>query len=115
MGQPIVGSNINDDDTRGQQLHRYNDYPNLKVDFSEGTCISILLKRPSSNKGPIFQGKTFAATTILYDDLSHARDSTSSMRSSIGHVSFSVSSSTNFSLARQLDTHIQRKLSGRKA
>ncbi|XP_041014218.1 uncharacterized protein LOC121257323 [Juglans microcarpa x Juglans regia] len=115
VGQPTVGYSITGDDTVGQQLHRYNDYPNLKVDFSEGTGISILLKRPSSSKGPVFQGRTFAATTILYDDRSHARDSASSMRSSIGQGSFSASSSTDFSLARQLETHIQRQSSGRKA
>lgn len=115
MAQPTVRHSITDDDPGGQQLHHVNGYSNLKVDFSEGTGISVLLKRSSSSKGPVVQGRTFTATTIPYDDLSHARESVSSMRSSTGHGSFSASSSIDFSLARQTDTRVQRQLSGRKS
>jgi hypothetical protein len=115
MGQPTFHHSITDDDPGGQQLHHFSDYPNLKVDFSEGTGISVLLKRSSSSKGPVVQGRTFTATTIPYDDLSHARGSANSMRSSTGHGSFSASSSVDFSLARQTDTRVQRQLSGRKS
>ncbi|KAF5449395.1 hypothetical protein F2P56_029845 [Juglans regia] len=113
--QPTVGYRITDNEIGGRQLHHYNEYPNLKVDFSEGTGISILLKKSSSNKGPVFQGRTFTAATIPYDDLSLARDSVSSMRSSIGHGSFSASSSIDFSLARQTESRVQRQLSSRKS
>uniref|UniRef100_A0A2N9FRX3 Uncharacterized protein n=1 Tax=Fagus sylvatica TaxID=28930 RepID=A0A2N9FRX3_FAGSY len=115
MGQPIVGYGVTDDDTGGQLLHRFNNYPKLKVDFSEGTGISILLKRSSSIKGPVIQGRTFTASTIPYDDLSYSRDSVNSMRSSIGHSSFSASSSIDFSSARQTEARVQRQLSSRKS
>lgn len=114
MGQPTVGYSITDHDTGGQQLHHFNDYPSLKVDFSEGAGISVLLKRSSSSKGPVVQGRTFTASTIPYDDLSYARDRANSMRSSFGHGSFSASSSVDFSSARQTETRVQRQFSGRK-
>ncbi|XP_075658380.1 uncharacterized protein LOC142628210 [Castanea sativa] len=114
MGQSIVDYSMTDDGTGGQQLHHFNDYPNLEVDFSEGTGISILLKRSSSSKGPVIRGRTFTASTIPYDDLSYARDSANSMRSSIGHSSFSASSSIDFSSSRQTETRVQRQLSSRK-
>ncbi|KAF3944810.1 hypothetical protein ACB098_03G125500 [Castanea mollissima] len=115
MGQSIVDYSMTDDGTGGQQLHHFNDYPNLEVDFSEGTGISILLKRSSSSKGPVIRGRTFTASTIPYDDLSYARDSANSMRSSIGHSSFSASSSIDFSSSRQTETRVQRQLSSRKS
>lgn len=115
MGQPIVGSSITERGIGGQQSRHFNDSPDLKVDFSEGTGISILLKRSSSTKGPVFQGRTFTASMIHYDDRSHAGDSGSSMRSSTGHGSFSASSSIDFSLARQMGTRIQRQSSGSKS
>lgn len=98
----------------GQKSHHSTDYPNLKVDISEGAGISVLLKRTSSSKGPVVRGMTFSAASIPYDDLSYAKDSTSSMRSSIGHGSFSASSSVDFS-ARQTDGRVQRQLSGKKS
>lgn len=115
MGQSIVDYSMTDDGTGGQQLHHFNDYPNLEVDFSEGTGISILLKKSSSSKGPVIRGRTFTASTIPYDDLSYARDSANSMRSSIGHSSFSASSSIDFSSSRQTETRVQRQLSSRKS
>ncbi|KAF7813629.1 flocculation protein FLO11 [Senna tora] len=96
----------------GQQLHHYS--PNLKMDLSEGTGISVLLKRSSSIKGPVVQGRTFTATTISYDDISLARGSVSSIRSSTGHGSYSASSSIDFSPVKKMDFSVQRQLSGRK-
>ncbi|KAL2991314.1 hypothetical protein AAZX31_11G252900 [Glycine max] len=97
----------------GDQHHR-SDRPNLNMDPMEGTGISVLLKRSSSNKGPVVQGRTFTATTISYDDLSLARDSVSSFRSSTRPGSYSASSSIDLSSSRQTEFRVQRQLSGRK-
>ncbi|KAG4376991.1 hypothetical protein AAZX31_18G008900 [Glycine max] len=94
--------------------HHHNDLPNLNMDPMEGTGISVLLKRSSSNKGPVVQGRTFTATTISYDDLSLARDSVSSFRSSTRPGSYSASSSIDLSSSRQTEFRVQRQLSGRK-
>ncbi|KAL3649863.1 hypothetical protein CASFOL_006266 [Castilleja foliolosa] len=81
---------------------------NTTVDVSEGTGISLLLKRSSSGKGHIVQNRSFTASNISYEDFSYTRDSVNSMRSSIGHSSASVSSSFD------LGTRIHRQSSGRK-
>ncbi|KAL0357796.1 UNVERIFIED_CONTAM: hypothetical protein Scaly_1465300 [Sesamum calycinum] len=44
---------------------------NSKVDVSEGTGISLLLKRSSSGRGHIVQSRSFTASNISYDDLSY--------------------------------------------
>lgn len=113
-GQSAIGHGLPNDDAGGKKSHHSTDYPNLKVDLSEGAGISVLLKRTSSSKGPVVRGRTFSAASIPYDDLSYAKDATSSMRSSIGHGSFSTSSSVDFS-ARQMDIRVQRQLSGKKS
>ncbi|KAL0364292.1 UNVERIFIED_CONTAM: hypothetical protein Sangu_0526800 [Sesamum angustifolium] len=41
---------------------------NSKVDVSEGTGISLLLKRSSSGRGHIVQSRSFTASNISYDD-----------------------------------------------
>ncbi|GFP95559.1 hypothetical protein PHJA_001700200 [Phtheirospermum japonicum] len=82
---------------------------NIAVDVSEGTGISLLLKRSSSGKGHIVQSRSFTASNISYEDFSYTRDSVNSMRSSIGHSSASVSSSFD------LGTRIHRQSSGRKS
>ncbi|XP_027341269.1 uncharacterized protein LOC113854471 [Abrus precatorius] len=97
-----------------QQLYLSNDRSNLKADLLEGAGISVLLKRSSSSKGPVVQGRTFTATTISYDDLSFARNSVNSIRSSTGRSSYSTSSSVDFSSARHSDFRVQRQSSGRK-
>ncbi|KAI9080876.1 hypothetical protein K1719_037185 [Acacia pycnantha] len=94
-----------------QQLSHHNDRPNSKMDLMGGTGISVLLKRSSSSKGPVVQGRTFTATTISYDDISLARGSVNSFRSSTGHGSYSASSSIDYSPAKKMDS---RQLSGRK-
>ncbi|KAK7280895.1 hypothetical protein RIF29_08456 [Crotalaria pallida] len=91
-----------------------SDPPNLNVNLMEGIGISALLKRSSSNKGPIIQGRSFTATTISYDDLSLARDSVNSTRSSTRHDSYSASSSVDFNSVRQSEFRVQRQFSGRK-
>lgn len=114
MGQSAVGGNQPNTESGFQQPLQHNDYQTLRFDSSEGAGISILLKRSSSSKGPVVQGRTFTASTISYDDLSFARDSMSSLRSSIGHSSFSASSSADFSSSRQIEARMQRQLSSRK-
>ncbi|KAL5760105.1 hypothetical protein ACOSQ2_018943 [Xanthoceras sorbifolium] len=115
MEQPTVGYNVPDRDNGSQQLEHSNDYLDTKADTSEGAGISLLLKRSSSSKGPVIQGRTFTATSIPYEDLSYTRDSSNNLRSSIGHGSASASSSIDFSSSRQTETRVQRQLSGRKS
>ncbi|RDX68299.1 hypothetical protein CR513_52725, partial [Mucuna pruriens] len=103
-----------DNHSGNQQLYLSKDRSNLKVDLLEGTGISVLLKRSSSSKGPVIQGRTFTATTLSYDDLSFARNSINSIRSSTGRSSYSTSSSVDFSSARHSDFRVQRQSSGRK-
>ncbi|KAL5175237.1 hypothetical protein HKD37_08G021491 [Glycine soja] len=103
-----------DNHSSGQQLYLSNDSSNLKVDLLEGTGISVLLKRSSSSKGHVIQGRTFTATTLSYDDLSFARSSINSIRSSTGRSSYSTTSSADFSSARHSDFRVQRQSSGRK-
>jgi len=93
--------------------HHSSDRPNLNVGPTEGTGISLLLKRTSNNKGPVVQSRSFTATTISYDDLSLARDSVSSFRST-RPGSYSASSSIDLGSTRQTDFRVQRQLSGRK-
>lgn len=111
MGQLALRHGLPEPDTGDQRLHHFNG----KDDISEGAGISLLLRRTSSIKGPVVQGRTFTATSIPYDDLSYTRDSAKSKRSSIGHGSFSASSSFDFSSARSTESRVQRQLSGRKS
>ncbi|KAJ6721609.1 GASTRIC MUCIN-LIKE PROTEIN [Salix viminalis] len=115
IGQPPAGHSLPSGDAGDQQLPRSNNYPSLKAGVSEGAGISVLLKRSSSSKGPVVQSRTLIASTIAYDDLSYTRDSANSLRSSIGHGSTSASSSIDFSTSRQVETRVQRQLSGRKS
>ncbi|CAL0320398.1 unnamed protein product [Lupinus luteus] len=114
MNQSGVNYEKPNNDFGYQKLYCYSDPPNLNVNLMEGTGISVLLKRSSSNKGPILQGRNFTATTISYDDLSLARDGVNSTRSSTRHGSYSASSSVDLSSVRQTEIHVQRQLSGRK-
>ncbi|XP_042479549.1 uncharacterized protein LOC122060508 [Macadamia integrifolia] len=106
---PTVGSIQSNCDSVDQRFH-----PSLKVDVSEGAGISVLLKRSSSSKWPVVQGRTFATMTIHCDDPSYARDSINSVRSSSGLGSASASSSVDWSSSRQTEVRVQRQLSGRK-
>ncbi|XP_044493417.1 uncharacterized protein LOC123216864 isoform X2 [Mangifera indica] len=115
IDQPTIGHDLPGKDNGGQQLQHFRDYLDCKVDSSEGAGISLLLKRSSSSKGPVLQGRTFTATTIPYEDLSYTRNSANSFRSSIGHGSASASSSADFSSSRQTESRVQRQLSGRKS
>ncbi|KAL7171684.1 hypothetical protein ACSBR2_036356 [Camellia fascicularis] len=115
IGQPTVGYNPSNGDTGAQRIRHSKHYPTLKLDLSEGAGISILLKRSSSVKGPVVQGRTFTASSISYDDLSYVRDGAQSMRSSLGQGSASASSSVDLGSARQTETRVQRQLSGKKS
>ncbi|XP_027336443.1 serine/arginine repetitive matrix protein 2-like [Abrus precatorius] len=103
-----------DNEFGDQHLYPCSNRPNLNMDSMEGTGISVLLERSSSNKGSVVQGRTFTATIISYDDLSLARGSVNSFRSSTRPGSYAASSSTDFSSTRQTDFRVQRQLSGRK-
>jgi len=114
-GQPPAGYSLHGGDAGDHQLPHSNNYPSLKAGVSEGAGISVLLKKSSSSKGPVVQGRTLVASTITYDDLSYPRDSANSLRSSIGYGSTSASSSIDFSSGRHAETRVQRQLSGRKS
>ncbi|KAJ7950716.1 Proline-rich family protein [Quillaja saponaria] len=114
MGQPTLDYTVPNNEAEGQQFYHSNDRSNLNVDISEGTGISVLLKRSSSIKEPVIRGRPFTASTVPYGDLSFARDSANSMRGSSGHRSFSPSSSVDFSSSRQTEIHVQRQFSGSK-
>ncbi|XVF43772.1 hypothetical protein PTKIN_Ptkin02bG0067100 [Pterospermum kingtungense] len=113
MDQLTPGYALPDRDTGDQRLNYSDEHSGLRVNASEVAGISVLLKRSSSSKGPVFLGRTFA--TIPYEDLSYARNSSNSFRSSVGHGSISTSSSVDFSSSRQTDMRMQRQLSGRKS
>ncbi|CAI0426127.1 unnamed protein product [Linum tenue] len=104
--EPTLGRSVSDIVTGSQQLSNCN----------EGAGISVVLKKSSSSKGPVFQGRSFTASTLSYDDVSFTRDSANSLRSSFGHASTSGSSSLDLSSsARQMETtRVQRQLSGKK-
>ncbi|KAK9750954.1 hypothetical protein RND81_02G232200 [Saponaria officinalis] len=85
----------------------------IKVDISEGAGISVLLNRSSSVKGPIAHGRTVNSSAISFEDLSYARDLNSSVRSSVGHGSFSASSSVDLTSARHGEMFVRRQLSGK--
>lgn len=80
--QPAKCHNSSDGDKMVSNTQHINEIPNLKLDVSEGTGISILLKRSSSVKGPLVQSRSFTASSISFDDLSYVRDFPASMRSS---------------------------------
>lgn len=86
-----------------------------EADVSEGTGISLLLKKSSSSKGYIVQSRSFTASNICYDDFSYVRDSVNSMRSSGGYSNASVSSSIDLGSSRQTEARIHRQSSGRRS
>lgn len=103
-----------DGDSSQQSLQSGN-YSNSKVDVSDGTGISLVLKRPISNRGRLVQSRSFTASNTSYEDFSYVRDSLTSMRSSIGRSSASVSSSVDLGSSRQTEARIQRQSSGQKS
>ncbi|KAK6930863.1 hypothetical protein RJ641_002656 [Dillenia turbinata] len=116
LGQTTVAYSIADSDAEGQQLRHVNESPNVKVDVSETAGIPVLLlRRSSSGRGPVVQGRSFSASTIPYDELSYMRTSTNSMRSSAGYGSASASSSVDWTSSRHTDTRVQRQLTGKRS
>ncbi|XP_042505176.1 uncharacterized protein LOC122081877 isoform X2 [Macadamia integrifolia] len=112
--QPTFGSIHSEYDNVDQQFQHSNGHPSLKIDVSEGTGISVLLKRSSRSKWPIVQARSLTATNIPCDDPSYARDSMDSMRSSGRLGSASASSSVDWTSSRQTEIRVLRQLSGRK-
>lgn len=94
-----------------QQSMQSGNYTNSKLDGSEGTGISLVLKRSISGKGHLVQSRSFTASNTSYEDFSYVRDSLNSLRSSIGRSSASVSSSVDLGSSRQTETRIHRQLS----
>ncbi|OWM89739.1 hypothetical protein CDL15_Pgr024487 [Punica granatum] len=114
--EPTGGRSPPGGGTGSQESEHFYDHPNTKITTAEGAGISVLLKRSSSTKGLVVQGRACTAVTILpYDDLSYARETTTSIRSSIGHGSFSSSSSIDPSSSRQTETRMQRQFSGKRS
>ncbi|XVE74824.1 hypothetical protein DITRI_Ditri12bG0049300 [Diplodiscus trichospermus] len=113
MDKSTFGHSLPDTDAGDQQLQYSEEHSGSRVKALEVAGISVLLKGSNSSKGHVVLGRTFAA--IPYEDLSYARDSSNSFRSSIGPGSISASSSVDFSSSRQTDTRVQRQLSGRKS
>ncbi|KAE8705490.1 hypothetical protein F3Y22_tig00110429pilonHSYRG01425 [Hibiscus syriacus] len=111
MAESTVFCSIPEMDTGGQQLNYSDENSCLKVNTSEVVGISVLLKRSGSSKGPVVLGRTFSI--LPSEDLSYARDSSNSFRSSVGHGSVSASSSVELGSCRQTDTRVQ--LNGRKS
>ncbi|XP_042053451.1 uncharacterized protein LOC121798485 [Salvia splendens] len=102
-------------DCGNQQLHQSGICSTSEADVSEGTGISLLLKKSSSSKGHLFQSRSFTASNICYDDFSYVRDSVNSMRSSGGYSNTSVSSSIDLGSSRQSEARIHRQSSGRRS
>ncbi|XP_056686278.1 uncharacterized protein [Spinacia oleracea] len=98
-----------------QEMQNCSEKTNRNMNVAEGAGISLLLlNRSSSYKGPLIHGRTINSSAISYDDLSYARDLTSSMRSSIGHGSFSATSSMD--LTSGTGRHVvQRQFSGKRS
>ncbi|XP_052186392.1 flocculation protein FLO11-like isoform X2 [Diospyros lotus] len=115
IDQPTLSYNPSHGDAAAHQSRHSSQYQNSKLDVSDGTGISVVLKRSSSSKGPVVQSRSFSATNIPYNDPSYVRDGATSMRSSLGQGSSSTSSSLDFGSVRQMETRMQRQLSGRKS
>ncbi|XP_010682860.2 uncharacterized protein LOC104897629 [Beta vulgaris subsp. vulgaris] len=99
-----------------QEMQNCCDKTNRNLNVAEGAGISVLLlNRSSSLKGPLVHGRTINSSAISYDDLSYARDLTSSMRSSIGHGSFSATSSIDLTSARHGEMVAHRQWSGKRS
>ncbi|XP_047960511.1 uncharacterized protein LOC125205537 isoform X2 [Salvia hispanica] len=98
-----------------QQLHQSGICSTSEADVSEGTGISLLLKKSSSSKGHLLQSRSFTASNICYDDFSYVRDSVNSMRSSGGYSNASISSSIDLGSSRQSEVRINRQSSGRRS
>ncbi|CAN1137290.1 hypothetical protein LINPERHAP2_LOCUS9962 [Linum perenne] len=113
--EPALVRSVSDIVTGSHQLSNYNETRNLKADLTEGAGISVVLRKSSSIKGHVFQGRSFTASSVSYDDVSFTRDSANSFRSSIGHGSTSGSSSVDLYSARQMESRIQRQLSAKKS
>ncbi|RZC74620.1 hypothetical protein C5167_050101 [Papaver somniferum] len=97
-------------DTAGEEFK--NSYPNKTID-AEAAGISLLLRRSSSSKWHVVQGRSFTATNVPCNNPSYARDSQSSMRNSSGHGSASASSSGDWSSSKHTDIRVQRQSSSR--
>ncbi|GMH27671.1 hypothetical protein Nepgr_029514 [Nepenthes gracilis] len=114
--QPPTACNPSDTNCQGQELYKCDDSLQSKVDVAEGVGISVLvLKRSGSRKGHIMHSRNMTASAISYDDSFCARDSTISMRSSVGHGSASTSSSMDLTSVRHVDIPMQRQLSSTRS
>ncbi|XXG45078.1 hypothetical protein AAC387_Pa02g0253 [Persea americana] len=114
VGQQEISSNQSNTVSE-RRLQHFNSFPSLKADGSEATGISLLLKRTSSSKWPVVQGRAFTATNVVFDDPSYTRENVNAMRNLIGQGSASASSSVDLNSIKQIEVRVQRQLSSRKA
>ncbi|XP_051116333.1 uncharacterized protein LOC127241365 [Andrographis paniculata] len=84
-------------------------------DTDTDTGVSLMFKGSNVAKRYIVHSKSFTASNTSYDDFSYVRGSSTSMRSSIGHSSASLSSSIDLGSSRQSDTHIHWQSIGQKS
>ncbi|XP_074274321.1 uncharacterized protein LOC141598549 isoform X2 [Silene latifolia] len=110
---PSVSMEVESLDTISKQEITIEHKTDINIDVAEGSGISVLLNRSSSAKGPIVVGRTINSSAISFEDLSYARDLTSSMTSSIGHGSFSASSSISSTSTRHREMFVRRQWSGK--
>lgn len=117
--QQILAEHIDDPSHMAnslQEMQKCSDKTNRNINMAESAGISVLLlNRSSSYKGPLIHGRTINSSAISYDDLSYARDLTSSMRSSIGHGSISTTSSVDLTSARHGEMVVHRQFSGKRS
>ncbi|XP_051133318.1 uncharacterized protein PB18E9.04c-like isoform X2 [Andrographis paniculata] len=113
--QDKINHYVNAGSSHQQSLQSGNSLDS-KVDISEGTGISLVLKRSSSgSRGCFVQSRSFTASNTSFKDFSYVRDSLNGMRSSIGRSSASVSSSVDLGSSRQTETRNHGQLSSQKS
>ncbi|XP_051186853.1 uncharacterized protein [Lolium perenne] len=95
-------------DIRTTDSHKSTWPPSNKVNYTEGTGISvILLQKSSSNTWPVLEGRPLVATSILCSEPYYTRDNDNL----ISHInrcdSSSVTSSVDVGSSRQYEVHFE--------
>ncbi|GMH01519.1 hypothetical protein Nepgr_003358 [Nepenthes gracilis] len=92
--------NVNANQSSCGASRQLGDRPHSKVEMAEG---------------PIMHGRNITVSAISYEDSSYARDSTTSMRSSVGNGSSSTLSSMDLTSTRHVETLVQQQLSSMRS
>ncbi|KAL6641692.1 hypothetical protein ACP70R_019873 [Stipagrostis hirtigluma subsp. patula] len=83
-------------------------HPNVNAENVEGAGISVLLlRKSSSNKGTVVEGRPLAATNILCSEPYYTRDNVSMLKQTNGWDSSSAASSIDQGSSRQSDVHLE--------